>query len=1182
MDNITISILLTLILVAATMAMEEITITSWNMRSMTCAGPYLHELVNKCNSDIICLAEHRLYDSELHKLNDIGLNYEYHAKASYDLMDYQQSMKVGHCGTAILWSKAIANRVRVVDCSSDRICIIELIGAFNDRSLFVVGVYLPHQQCLISSFKEQLDILAEAIDKCSIKGEVIVLGDMNCNFGVDVGERFIGRRTKNAKSLLQIIDSTGLEIIDSSNDKCSGPCYTFHVEGVGTSYIDHCLATSMAAMNTRCEVLEDGPLNTSDHLAITAKLQIGRLHNPAESNDITLQRVAWKKLSDEQIHSKYTEPLKNELIIINKKIDDIGDVKDGLTEQNVDGIIDEFIDIIHKTCDNLPQKKFNKHLKPFWSDKLKHLKNKKKVAWDKWQRVRDSEGDAILHNEYKQCKKQYRDAIKEAQFGYELKNMEELNKSNEMDIDYFWRLVNKHKNRSRIVHPLKMKDGSILTNTDDIREAWRKYFQELYTPSDDNYDSEFYKYIENELDYCLNDSNLELDDILQEVFTTDEVQKVIKSLKNNKAPGWDDITAECIKYGGSEIVKTVTKLCNLITDKEYIPWQFKIGLLIPIPKGEKNKSYQDNYRGITLLPILSKILEKCYMQRIDNWARKKGLIINVQGAMQERCSSLQSAWVVKEAIASYKEQDKPLYISLLDIRKAFDTVWQGGMLYKLHKAGLRGKLWRMIRLMYKDFICKVMITGKTSSDIDALRGIHQGAPCSMFAFVLLLNDLLTDIQNFQPGVKLCGETLNCIAFADDITIMASCKVDLQYLIDIAHKYSIKWHFSFNPTKCVVLIYGKDDMKNMDIMLGAHKLKISNSEPHLGNVLATTPALEQEYLDKRIQSCHKVSYAIQSLGSRRVPVTPVISDKLHKSVCISKLCYAVEIMDISTQGMDAMESFHTDKAKMYQGLPKHVCNVGSLLTMGWSSMRAMIEIYRLLFIWRLLLLPMACLYKVLVIRRILDLIQSPKSTKRGPVWNIIQLCQKYGLMDTMVEAVQYGNFIELSKWKAMVKDAVLTQDIKRLKVSSKIYKSISMLNVNSLQCHTMNAWWSYTKMVPSDIRNVRILMKLLLNTYRLGKDNCPVCDYGSVNSIGHILFECDILQEMRDKQWECVCEVCPNQLCMEMKNMSVYHRCTFILNALDCSLVTEWLDLYSQLVQYVVLMYKSYTKAIDTG
>ena len=116
------------------------------------------------------------------------------------------------------------------------------------------------------------------------------------------------------------------------------------------------------------------------------------------------------------------------------------------------------------------------------------------------------------------------------------------------------------------------------------------------------------------------------------------------------------------------------------------------------------------------------------------------------------------------------------------------------------------------------------------------------------------NDLLIEMQEFHPGMKVCEEVVNCVAFADDITLMATCKADLQTMFDAAYRYSNKWRYEYNPTKCAVMIFGKDGQPRENILLGRHVIKVSETEPHLGSVLAVTDKLQWEFIKKRIKCC----------------------------------------------------------------------------------------------------------------------------------------------------------------------------------------------------------------------------------------------------------------------------------------------------------------------------------------
>ena len=114
-----------------------------------------------------------------------------------------------------------------------------------------------------------------------------------------------------------------------------------------------------------------------------------------------------------------------------------------------------------------------------------------------------------------------------------------------------------------------------------------------------------------------------------------ELTVAIKSLKLNKAPGWDNVTAEDIIHGGEKLWKYLLRLYNSMSATEYIPKHFRTGLLVPIPKGTKDKTNQDNHRGITLLVVMATFDEKCFTARFLRWAKEEDIISDLQGAGKE-------------------------------------------------------------------------------------------------------------------------------------------------------------------------------------------------------------------------------------------------------------------------------------------------------------------------------------------------------------------------------------------------------------------------------------------------------------------------------------------------------------------------------------------------------------------
>ena len=68
----------------------------------------------------------------------------------------------------------------------------------------------------------------------------------------------------------------------------------------------------------------------------------------------------------------------------------------------------------------------------------------------------------------------------------------------------------------------------------------------------------------------------------------------------------------------------------------------------------------------------------------------------MQFAFQKRCSSKDSVLVLNETMHFHNERGNKVYVMFLDVAKAFDSVWQDGLFYKLHKIGLKGKFWKIL------------------------------------------------------------------------------------------------------------------------------------------------------------------------------------------------------------------------------------------------------------------------------------------------------------------------------------------------------------------------------------------------------------------------------------------------------------------------------------------------------
>jgi hypothetical protein len=147
----------------------------------------------------------------------------------------------------------------------------------------------------------------------------------------------------------------------------------------------------------------------------------------------------------------------------------------------------------------------------------------------------------------------------------------------------------------------KGEKGKILTDEKDILLRWQQYFQLLLDepkPLEENENLE------------------ELEDIDKPTY--EEMINIIRTIKNGKAPGTDNITVELIKNGGPELLQRIFNLLMQIWDQERMPEEWEIGIICQIfKKGDRTDC--SNYRGITLLNSTYKIFSCLIYNRLAKY-----------------------------------------------------------------------------------------------------------------------------------------------------------------------------------------------------------------------------------------------------------------------------------------------------------------------------------------------------------------------------------------------------------------------------------------------------------------------------------------------------------------------------------------------------------------------------------
>ena len=169
-----------------------------------------------------------------------------------------------------------------------------------------------------------------------------------------------------------------------------------------------------------------------------------------------------------------------------------------------------------------------------------------------------------------------------------------------------------------------------------------------------------------------------------------DVLKALNSLDMSKAMGCDGISSKILKHCALALFQPLHHLYCLSLSQCYLPEEWQIHLIRPIFKSG-DKCSISNYRPISLLCIVSKILEKLVYHQIIDFL--SNTISIHQFGFLRGCSTLQQLLLFYNQIFNTSSQTDVIY---LDFKKAFDSVGHNELLLKVWNIGIR-TLWMWIR-----------------------------------------------------------------------------------------------------------------------------------------------------------------------------------------------------------------------------------------------------------------------------------------------------------------------------------------------------------------------------------------------------------------------------------------------------------------------------------------------------
>ena len=263
-----------------------------------------------------------------------------------------------------------------------------------------------------------------------------------------------------------------------------------------------------------------------------------------------------------------------------------------------------------------------------------------------------------------------------------------------------------------------------------------------------------------------------------------DVSKLFDNLKNNVATGIDTLNAKIIKDSKISILNYLTEIINLSFETKIFPDAMKTAIISPIFK-EGDPDDITNYRPISILPILSKLLERAAANQIVEFLENNNIISNRQHAYRKSHSTETCLFELLNNV--YKNLDDKLFVAVakLDLSKAFDSISHNLLVEKMKKIGLEKNSLQWIKSYLSNRKQITHIKDFTSSTEIIKSGVPQGSILGPLLFLCYVNDLPEVFEN----------KCQMLSYADDtqLLVTAKSKYELKNKLETALNTAQNWY-----------------------------------------------------------------------------------------------------------------------------------------------------------------------------------------------------------------------------------------------------------------------------------------------------------------------------------------------------------------------------------------------------
>jgi hypothetical protein len=289
---------------------------------------------------------------------------------------------------------------------------------------------------------------------------------------------------------------------------------------------------------------------------------------------------------------------------------------------------------------------------------------------------------------------------------------------------------------------------------------------------------------------------------------------------------------------------------------------------------------------------------------------------------------------------------KEIRVVFLDISKAFDRVWHKGLLFKLKKCGITGKLLDWLKDYLTDRQQRVIVNGEFSEWGKIQAGVPQGSVLGPLLFLIFINDITYVIKHCK--IRLFADDTCLFIEVDDPDIQANqINEDLENL----NQWANKWHVDFSPPKTEEVIISRkiNTLNHAPSYLDGEPIKKVNHHKHLGLIVSQ----DLTWNEHIIEISAKANKRLGVLRSLKHKLDRHSLEKIYLGFIRPILEYGDVIWDTPTDILKPLEAIQRNAARVVTGATAKCSTEGLYKETAWEPLAQRREAHRASLMYKII-------------------------------------------------------------------------------------------------------------------------------------------------------------------------------------------------------------------------------------